>query len=240
MIPTLLRCSILDDSNSHRSILTEFIKNHPNLILQCVFEDHSGARDYLEKHPEELLFIKIEMTQASGFEFLDNLSFNPDVIFIANETKSAFKAFEYSAIDYLQTPVKRDRFLYAVEKAILHQKIKNEPDIDLGDFIFVKSNLKKRKVYLNSLKYIQALGDYVKIITQEETLIILSTMKSFEKSLPNGKFRRIHKSYIVNIDLITKYNCKAVELCDEVLPLSRNRKTELINALKEKEECSFI
>jgi DNA-binding LytR/AlgR family response regulator len=174
------------------------------------------------------------MNEGSGFTFLDGLSIKPNVIFIADDTKSAFKAFEYAAIDYLTLPLKKDRFLYAVEKALLNHKLASEKEPESGEFIFVKSNLKEIKVYLQSLRYVQALGDYVKLITDKDTYIVLSTMKSFEKTLPEESFKRIHKSYIVNLDRISRYNSKAVELDNEVLPLSRFRKPKLIEALKHK------
>ncbi len=227
----LLKCSVLDDSNVQRSITTDLIKSHPNLTLEAEFSNAADAKLYVENNELDLFFIAVEMTSGSCFEFLDSLANRPEVIFIASNTKFAFRAFEYDGIDYLQKPIKKDRFLYAVEKGILRNKITNEPEIELGDYIFVKSNLKKRKVYLNSLKYIQALGDYVKLITTDETFVVLSTMKSFENTLPSDDFKRIHKSYIVNLSKITRYNSKAVELDKEVLPLSRKRKSEFINSL---------
>ncbi|MAD13213.1 MAG: DNA-binding response regulator, partial [Flavobacteriaceae bacterium] len=102
---------------------------------------------------------------------------------------------------------------------------------DDEDFIFVKSNLKKRKVFLSELKYVEALGDYIKIITENDLLIVLSTMKSFETVLPKERFLRIHKSYIVNLSKVLRYNSKFVEIKQQQLPLSRNRKPELAEAL---------
>ena len=99
------------------------------------------------------------------------------------------------------------------------------------EHIFVKSNLKKRKVILNDIKWVEALGDYIKLVTDESNIVILSTMKAFEKQLPAEKFLRIHKSYIVNLERIEKYNSKAVEVAGRSIPLSRNKKTELAEAL---------
>ena len=94
--------------------------------------------------------------------------------------KYAFKAFNYDAIDYLKKPISKERFFNAVHKAVSYFKMKNEEGFDDEDFIFVKSNLKKRKVFLSELKYVEALGDYIKIITENDSLVVLSTMKSFE------------------------------------------------------------
>src|SRR5690606_35179355 len=166
-----------------------------------------------------------------GFDLLDDLQQKPQIIFITGKTKYAFKAFDYDAVDYLRKPITKERFLSAVHKAITNYKLKNEEGFDDEDFIFVKSNLKKRKVFLNELKYIEALGDYVKLVTDHESLVVLSTMKSFATLLPQDRFMRIHKSYIVNLEKVERYNSKAVEIEGELLPLSRNKKVELVEAL---------
>jgi DNA-binding LytR/AlgR family response regulator len=84
---------------------------------------------------------------------------------------------------------------------------------------------------LGSLKYIEALGDYVKFVTNTDSFVVLATMKSFEKELEDENFLRIHKSYIVNLDRIQRYNSREVEIDGEKIPLSRHKKTLLADAL---------
>ena len=118
-----------------------------------------------------------------------------------------------------------------VEKALEQHKLKLDFKETDGEHIFVKSNLKKRKVYIKDIKWIEALGDYVKVVTEENSLVVLSTMKAFEAELPEGKFMRIHKSYIVNLDRIDRFNSKNVEVGAYEIPLSRNKKSQLVEAL---------
>lgn len=230
---TVLNCYVVDDSSIQRLAVVKMIENHPNLKLMGEFSNAIETKAAIKDQKVDLIFLDVEMPILTGFDLLDDITEKPGVIFVTGQTKYAFKAFDYAAIDYLQKPIKKDRFLYAVERALLDHKLRTEMIEDRGEFIFVKSNLKKRKVYLKELKYIQALGDYVKLITEEDNLVVLSTMKSFEKELPTEDFLRIHKSYIVNLRKIEKFNSKAVELGTEVLPLSRNRKTELVEALSQ-------
>ena len=207
---TILKCAIVDDSTLQRLSIVKLIQMHPSLEL--VGED-------------------IEMPILSGFDLLDDIQRKPQVIFVTGKTKYAFKAFDYDAVDYLRKPIAKDRFLNAVHKAITNYKLKHEEGFDDEDFIFVKSNLKKRKVFLNELRYIEALGDYVKLVTEHESLVVLSTMKAFQALLPKERFLRIHKSYIVNLDKVQRYNSKTIELEKDQLPLSRNRKSDLVEAL---------
>jgi len=233
MTDIILKCFVVDDSSIQRLAIVKLIENHPNLKLAGEFSNAIETKAAIKDAGVDLIFLDVEMPILTGFDLLDDITEKPGVIFVTGQTKYAFKAFDYSAIDYLQKPIKKDRFLYAVERALLAYKMRTEMVEDKGDFIFVKSNLKKRKVYLKDLKFIQALGDYVKLITETESLVVLSTMKSFEKQLPSEDFLRIHKSYIVNLRRVEKFNSKAVELDSEVLPLSRNRKSDLVEALSQ-------
>jgi two-component system LytT family response regulator len=239
----LLNCVVVDDSTLQRLSVVKLIENHHSLNLVSEYNNAIEAKIGLAASEIDLIFLDIEMPILSGFDLLDDLIDKPQIIFVTGKTKYAFKAFDYDAIDYLRKPISKERFLNAVHKAVTNYKLKNEDGFDEEDFIFVKSNLKKRKVFLNELRYIEALGDYVKLVTEHDSLIVLSTMKAFEALLPKERFLRIHKSYIVNLDKVVRYNSKVIELDKEELPLSRNRKTDLVEALNvdlEKNQFFFI
>ncbi len=204
---------------------------HPSLEMAAEYKNAVEAKMGLLNTDIDLIFLDIEMPILSGFDLLDDLTKKPQVIFITGKTKYAFRAFDYDAVDYLRKPISKERFLNAVHKAITNFKLKNEEGFDDEDFIFVKSNLKKRKVFLSDLRYIEALGDYVKLVTEHESLVVLSTMKAFQSLLPKDRFLRIHKSYIVNLSKVERYGSKTIELEKDKLPLSRNRKAELMEAL---------
>lgn len=231
MEKTILKCAIVDDSTLQRLSIVRLIQNHPSLELVGEYKNAIEAKMGLASNEMDLIFLDIEMPILSGFDLLDDLTRKPQVIFVTGKTKYAFKAFDYDAVDYLRKPISKERFLNAVHKAITNYKLKNEEGFEDEDFIFVKSNLKKRKVFLNELRFIEALGDYVKLVTEHESLVVLSTMKAFQALLPEDRFLRIHKSYIVNLDKVQRYNSKTIELEKEKLPLSRNRKSDLVEAL---------
>jgi DNA-binding LytR/AlgR family response regulator len=221
----------VDDSSLQRLIIVRLVQSHPSLNLVAEYNNAIEAKMGLLNNKIDLVFLDIEMPILSGFDLLDDLNQKPQIIFITGKTKYAFKAFDYDAVDYLRKPITKERFLNAVHKAITNFKLKNDDGFDDEDFIFVKSNLKKRKVFLNELRYIEALGDYVKLVTDHESLVVLSTMKSFAALLPQDRFMRIHKSYIVNLEKVERYNSKSVEVEKEFLPLSRNKKADLVEAL---------
>jgi two-component system, LytTR family, response regulator len=231
MDKTILKCAVVDDSTLQRLSIVKLIQNHPSLTLVAQYTNAVEAKAGLLANEIDLAFLDIEMPVLSGFDLLDDLTHKPQIIFVTGKTKYAFKAFDYDAVDYLRKPIAKDRFLNAVHKAVVNYKLKNEEGFYDEDFIFVKSNLKKRKVFLSELRYIEALGDYVKLVTEHDSLVVLSTMKAFENLLPEMRFLRIHKSYIVNVEKVERYNSKQIELDNQQLPLSRNRKSDLIEAL---------
>jgi len=184
---------------------------------------------WFNKATSDLIFLDIEMPDLTGFEMLDILDNIPQIIFITGKTEYAFEAFNYDATDYLQKPINKERFNTAIEKALEQQKIKLN-EIDQGHII-IRSNHKKHKVYFNDIKWVKSLGDYVKLVTEENSFVILNTLKALENKLANGNFFRIHRSYIINLTKVEKFSSKIVEIGDFKIPISRNKKTQLINAL---------
>ena len=231
-----LNCIIVDDNSSQRLATLRLINSHPSLNLIGKFAFALEAKKFLLSNSIDLIIMEVNLPVLDGFELLDNYDENPElkipyVIITSEDTSHAFKAFEYNVVDYLAKPTPKARFNEAVAKTVLQAKMKeNFQDYD-GEHIFVKSNLKKRKIYINEIKWIEALGDYVKLITNNKSFVILSTMKAFENELPKGLFLRIHKSYIVNLKKVERYDSRHVEIEKMKLPLSRTRKTQLTQAL---------
>lgn len=229
----ILKCAIVDDSRLQRLAIAKLIEDHSALDLIAEWNNAIETKNGLLDTPVDLLFLDIEMPILTGFDLLDDLENKPKIIFVTGKTKYAFKAFDYDAVDYLRKPLKRDRFNAAVEKALNQSAQANsEASVEDEDYIFVKSNLKKRKIFLNNLKYVEALGDYVKLIMDNsDAVVVLATMKSFEAQLPSDRFLRVHKSYIVNLKKVERYNSRNIEIDNEQIPVSRHKKGALSDAL---------
>jgi two-component system LytT family response regulator len=226
-----LNCVVVDDSTLQRMVITKLVNNHPNLHLVGDFSNAIEAKNCMTVHTVDLIFLDVEMPIISGFDFIDGLQVKPQIIFITSKADYALKAFDYDATDYLQKPIILERFNASVKRALdLHMLHQDNYDLE-GEHIFIKSNLKKLKVYTNRIKWIEAYGDYVKVVTEEDTNLVLSTMKSFEKDLSKEKFIRVHKSYIINIDKVERFNSKFAEIGITKIPLSRNKKEDLVKAL---------
>jgi DNA-binding LytR/AlgR family response regulator len=213
-------------------IVSKLVTNHVSLNLIGEFSNAIKAKNFISYNSMDLLFLDIEMPVVSGFDFLDGLKTKPQVIFITAKPEYAVKAFDYDATDYLQKPITNARFDAAINRAINLQMLLTESQDEDAEHIFIKSKLKKMKVFTSKIKWIEALGDYLKVITEDESHLVLSTMKSFETDLPGEKFVRVHKSYIVNIEKVDKFNSKYAEIGTSKIPLSRNKKDDLKRALE--------
>lgn len=225
-----LKSIIVDDSPMQCMTIAKLVDNHPHLTLVTEYSNAIEAKNGIKNHNIDLIFLDAEMPIINSFNLLEALDNPPQVILITGKPNRTLKVSNYDVTDYLHKPITLARFEASVKRAIAKYEQMNRADED-EEHIFVKSNLKKRKVILNDIKWIEALGDYMKLVTDEANIVILSTMKAFEKQLPSAKFLRIHKSYIVNLDKIEKFNSKNVEIGDKQIPLSRNKKTELTEAL---------
>ncbi|WP_134395761.1 LytR/AlgR family response regulator transcription factor [Flavobacterium psychrophilum] len=226
-----LNCIVVDDSAIQRILVNKLVESHPNLNLVDDFSNAIETKNCLITKPINLLFLDVEMPIINGFNLLDGLKEKPQTIFITSKAEYAVKAFDYDATDYLQKPITKERFNAAVKRALDMHQLRRDNLEEEGDHIFIKSNLKKLKIYTAKIKWIEAYGDYVKIATEDDNHLVLSTMKSFEQDLPKEKFIRVHKSYIINIEKIEKFNSKFAEIGVTKIPLSRNKKEDLTKAL---------
>lgn len=225
-----LRTVIIDDSDVQRAALIHLIENHPNLVLMGEYHNGINARPHIKNKDIDLVFLDIEMPVVNGFELLESLEKIPQIIIGTGNPNYALKAFDHNVTDYLLKPIKKDRFNESIKRALINHSHAEEFK-DESEYIYVNSDLKKTKVYLNAIQWIEGMGDYIRIITDDNDILVLSTMKSFLTRLPESKFLRIHKSYIVNLAKVEKFNTAIVEVVGKQLPLSRHRKIELEKAL---------
>ncbi len=230
-----INCIVIDPHALQRINTISKINSHDALRFTNEFSTSTDALEFLEDNNTDLIFLEIDTPNLNGFEFLDLIKTTgngmPKVIITTKNTNHAFKSYRYDVVDFLAKPLNESLFQNAIDKVLKISSSKEQNKETDTQHIFIKSNLKKRKVYIKDIKWIEALGDYVKLITNNGSFVILSTMKAFENELPSKKFLRIHKSYIINLKKVERYNSKFVEIENSQIPLSRNKKNTLTDAL---------
>lgn len=233
----MIRAIIVDDEPLALEVLETYIEKLPEITLVAKCANAIEANEALKKHQVDLMFLDIQMPQLSGIDFLKSLQKPPFVIFTTAYPDYAVEGFELNAIDYLLKPISFDRFLKSVNKVsekmtVPSESRQNQNHDNQDDFIFVKADKKLIKVNFDDVLYIEGLKDYVIIRMTTTRIITLQTMKSLEDKMPSHRFRRIHRSYIVNIDKIEAIVGNMVEISEgnkiKQIPIGNNYRDDLL------------
>lgn len=232
----MIKTLIIDDE----SLARENIKNHlqPFHEIEVIGECANGFDGYkaIEKHQPDLVFLDIQMPKINGFEMLELVAATPKIIFTTAFDEYALKAFESGAADYLLKPFSKERFKQAMEKCLTKNTTETPKAVaeytqdmpERQNRIVVKDQSEIQIIPAEHIKYIEAYDDYVKIYTQNNKHLKNTTMKFLEKSLNPQLFIRIHRSYILNINQLTKIepykknNHVAILKKGEKIPISRS------------------
>jgi len=230
-----MNCIIIDDDEMSRRVVEEFVNRTDFLRLINSFTNAVEAINFIKQGGEvNLIFLDIEMPEMSGIDFLNTLIQPPQVIIISSKEKYAIQAFDYSVTDYLLKPISYARFFKAVSKAyeIFNR---NRSVIDSDKEIFIKKNSSLVRIKYNDILWVEALENYVVINTTTEKFTIHFTMKSIENQLPTIKFKRVHRSFIVNINRITSIedNSIIIKTNDgkKVIPIGKSYRDKLLSEI---------
>ncbi len=231
-----MRVLIVDDEPLAVDVLETYVQQVPGLELVATCSNALDANAILEREDVDLILLDIQMPELSGIDFVKSLDKPPLIIFTTAYPNFAVEGFELNAVDYLLKPIPMDRFLKAINKARTQlQADHGETALDSEDFFFVKADKKLVKVAYSDIIYIEGLKDYVIIRMETGRVITLQTMKYLEQKLPAGRFRRIHRSYIVNLDKILSIDGNALEIKDrketKLLPIGKNYRDELLELI---------
>ena len=240
----MINVIIVDDEPLAQDVLETYIEKIPELNLVEKCSNALEANEALKNHDIALMFLDIQMPQLTGVDFLKTLSHPPLVIFTTAYPNYAIEGFELNALDYLLKPISLERFMKAVNKAMGQLELQNkggsvpgggEEEGEEPDFIFVKADKKLVKVNYADIIYIEGLKDYVIIRMENSRVITLQTMKSLEEKLPQNIFKRIHRSYIVNVDKIEAIVGNMIEVIEKNqakhLPIGKNYRDELLELI---------
>lgn len=212
----MIKVVIIDDEPLARSMVVEYLQSHPEMevVKECQ-DGFEGVKAIAEFQPE-LIFLDIQMPKLNGFEMLELAEPLPSVIFTTAFDEYAMKAFDSNAIDYLLKPFSKDRFDKAIQKWLSQhtsqsgvEKTSNLLDTpqkhpEEQNRIAVKFGSKISIIPAQDIFYIEAFDDYVKIFTEKDYFLKKKTMTYFEKSLPQKDFLRVHLSFIIRLQHITR------------------------------------
>ena len=226
-----ISCIIVDDEPLAVRLLESYVEKTPGLTLLASFTDSITALNAVKEQKPDLLFLDIQMPNMDGMELAHSLPEETRVVFTTAFKEYAFESYEVNALDFLLKPIRYNKFLTAVEKARKwhlaqspqgenSQSPQNEEGTTAatarqappsfggvgGGFAFIRVDGEWRNISIDKIVYVNGMKDYVMFYMDDEPrpLITHLTMKAVEEMLPKEKFLRVHRSYIVAIDKISK------------------------------------
>jgi DNA-binding LytR/AlgR family response regulator len=238
-----MNCVIIDNDPSDIVTLKEMIGRIPFLKLLRSFSNPFEGLEYIQEKTVDLVFLEMEMPNINGIDFVKSLRNQPQIIFMALTNQNAIAGYDLDATDYLLKPLSFDRFLKAVSKArlinrsfqllgnnsVVHQKEQNL------EFILVKTGYSTIRINLDEILCCEGLKDYIKIHVSGKSIITQNSLKKFEEILPEDRFIRIHKSFIIPLDKIDSIQNNRIIIHKFIIPIGEIYKTKFnlkISAIK--------
>jgi DNA-binding LytR/AlgR family response regulator len=233
-----VKCLIIDDEPPARELLAAYIQRIEDYEIKGICSNALEAFSFLQKNHVDILFLDIQMPRMSGLELIRSLPEKPAVVFTTAYREYGADGFELDVLDYLVKPFTFDRFLKAIAKFNQQVQFKKNFDQATGHnafdkaYMYFKVNRDLVKIYLKDIVYIESIRDYVKIITDNRSIITYQRISFMEEKLPEHKFLRIHKSYIVALDKITGFSNDCVSAGTFSLPVGRSYKPKFMQYIE--------
>ncbi len=240
---------IVDDEPLARKAMSLVLAEFPDIEVIGECADGFEAVKMINQEKPEVVFLDIQMPKLDGFDVLELLDDPPFIVFVTAYNEYALKAFESHALDYILKPVQKERLgktLERVEKRLKesqggqpvgrlldHHQEHNTP----LERILVRDRNRIHILPVVDISFIEAQDDYVALYTKERSHLKKETLSRLEKRLDSRKFVRIHRSYLINIDYLSKIepyakDSKIAVLKDgKTLPVSRSGYQRLLSFL---------
>lgn len=224
-----IRCCIIDDEPLALGLIKTYVEQTPFLELVGTFQNAMEAIKTIVSGELDLVFLDIQMAELNGIEFASVIPERIRIIFITAFQQYALDAFKANAIDYLLKPVNYSEFLHASNKALRWFELNDAKGISYesqdnneNDCIIVKSEYKLIQIPIEDIIYIEGLKDYVKIFTinSEQPILSLISLKILESRLPESKFIRVHRSFIVQKNKIRTIERNRIVFGKQYIPIS--------------------
>jgi DNA-binding LytR/AlgR family response regulator len=216
----MIDCIAIDDEPLALDLIAKFCSQIDFLDLKKTFTKTSEALHYMEKFPVDLIFLDIQMPEVSGISFCKSLNDNILVIFTTAFSEYAVEGFNLKAVDYLLKPISFSRFEQAALKTKDYQEYIKHSQPENNHYLIVRSEYKLHKIVISKIKYIKALDNYIRIITDNSKPVTSHlSLKAVSEKLPEKEFMRVHRSFIINIGKEVSYSNKVIHIGSTQIPV---------------------
>ncbi len=229
----MITCLIVDDNDLSRLTLRQLVLQTGRLQVTGECKDAIEAHRNITANPPDLVLLDIEMPGMTGIELLKILPKQTLAILTTSKKDYAVEAFDLNVVDYLVKPVNLSRLMQAIDKVqdILSRN-EEETTATPDDYLFIRDNNMLKKLRLEEILWIEAMGDYVKIRTESQWHIVHTTLKAVEEKLKSVRLMRVHRSYIISLDKIDSIEDGVVNIINTPIPVAESYRSKLIQKIK--------
>jgi len=226
----MIKIGIVDDETLARKVLEDYCSKIDNFELVISTGNPLEFINFTQQHEIDLIFLDIEMPELNGMEVLRSMIKPPKVILTTAYSEYALESYNYGVVDYLLKPIKLERFLKAINK-VSASKIIEPKKNTVSKELQIKHDGMPVNVPLNSILYIQSFGNYLKIFTDSRMYLISETLINITTVLSEN-FQRTHKSYIANLNRVSKVSKTNLLIEDKKVPVSAMHKVIVFKKLE--------
>ena len=226
-----IRCMIVEDEPVSQEILMRYIQDYDSLELVGVCNNAIEASQKLPSIDPDLLFLDIAMPRLSGLDFYKSLSDPPYVIFTTAYPEFAVNGFEVNAVDYLVKPFPFERFVKAIGKLQSVMNVISQRD---AQYITLQADKKIHKIDIDQILFLEAMGDYVKVVMPGKTLIVHQTLQRLVEQLPPTLFYRVHKSYAIAMNKVEYVEGNQIIIKSSRVPIGQTYRNDFLDVLQRK------
>ena len=231
----MIKCVVIDDELPARELIELHLSSLQDFELLATFDNALDGFNFLQKNVVDLVFLDIQMPRVSGLELIRSLKVCPKIILTTAYREYAVEAFELDVMDYLIKPVTQERFMKSISKFNYYNNVPVEKPETSGTFdmayIFLKVGKGQAKIYLKDILYIEGLKDYIKVHTSKKVFVASERLSYMDEKLPEKKFARVHKSFIVALGKIDGVHAEQVMIGNTTLPIGRVFKNEFLKKI---------
>ncbi len=234
-----LRCIVVDDEPLAGKLIASYIDRTPFLEKKAVFTSSTEVQAFLAGNEVDLIFLDIHMPRMSGMELARLVPSSTKIVFVTAYADYALEGFEVNALDYLLKPVSYEEFMRAANRAYDEAAERRKAQMfrrvetNAPEYLIVKSEYRLMRIPVEEIEFVEGLKDYVKIYVKDNRapILTLMSMKAVEQMLPDSRFMRVHRSFIVNMASVRTIERNRIVLGDQYVPVSDSYRKQFFEAI---------
>ncbi|MDR7212464.1 LytTR family DNA-binding domain-containing protein [Flavobacterium piscis] len=231
-----IKCVLIDDEPLAIKVLQNYFNNFTDFEIIGTFNNSLEALDFINSTTVDAVFLDINMPMMTGFELISLIETKTKVVITTAFREFAAESYDLDVLDYLVKPIPLPRFIKCINKITTEYNLKNNIKVEnpkVDSHIFIKVDKKMMKINIEEILFVEGMKEYIKVVTPDKTYITHKSLTSLSEELPNDKFLRIHKSYVIALNKVKSIEGNRIQILSYTIPIGRNYSKEVKSKILE-------